>query len=102
MVDSLEEFKDGVKKATKSTMFKILAEMHRELIDEPNESAIRYFWKVFRLSGFRKIKRAVDLYLKQNGHREIGPERFCRNRSADGIKSMVDIGLFLINEAYSV
>lgn len=100
--NSLEEFRDGVRRGTKSAIFRILAEVHRELVNEPNENVIRYFWKRFRLVGFSKIRRAVNLYLQQLGYHEIGPERFSRNRSDDHSKHMIDIGLFLINQAYIV
>lgn len=100
--NALEEYRDGVRSGIKATLFQILAEMHKEFIDKPSAGAIRYFWKRFRLMGFSKIRRKVDVYLHQLGYRGIGPERFSRNRSVEHSTHMIDVGLFLIVQAYLV
>lgn len=100
--NALEEFRDGVRKGAKSTLFQILAEIHKELADKPNESVYRHFWKRFRLVGYSKIRRGVNLYLLRLGFRAIGPERFTRNRSVEHTAHVIEIGLFLINQAYQM
>lgn len=98
--NAFEEFRDGIRRATKSTLFKILTEIHTELRNEPNVYAIEHFWKRFRLIGYAKIKQAVDLYLHRFGYYQIGPERFNRLRRVDHSKHMIGAGILLIKQAY--
>lgn len=98
----LEAYRDRIRRDCKATVFRILVEVHKELIDNANKDVIQTFWKRFRLIGYAKIKCAVDLYLYQFGYNEIGPESFSRIRTADHSKHMIDIGIFLINQAYRV
>lgn len=98
----LEEFRDSIRCGTKSIIFQLLAEMYKELINEPNENVIEHFWKRFRLIGYSKIKCAADLYLHKFGYYEFGPERFSRIRTVEHSKHVIGIGIFLINQAYRV
>lgn len=98
--NALEEFRDGIRRGIKAAVFQILTEMHKDLSSNPSESVIQHFWKRFRLIGYSKIKRAVDLYLYQCGYYEIGADRFFRIRTVDHSKQMIDIGMFLIQQAY--
>lgn len=100
--NALEEFRDGVRRGIKSTFFQILTEMHKDLTNEPNENVIQYFWRRFRSIGYLKIKCAVDLYLHQFGYYEISPDRFTRIRTVNHSKPVIDIGIFLINQAHHV
>lgn len=99
---AFKEFQDGIRRATKSISFQILTEIHTILFNEPNVAAIRYFWKRFRVVGYSKIKRIVDLYFHRFGYYEIGPERFSRIRCVSHSKHVIDIGIFLVHQAYFV
>lgn len=99
----MEEFRDSIRYGTKSAVFQILTEMHRELMTESNKGVVQQFWNRFRLIGYSKIKRAVDLYLHGFGYYELNdPETFGRMRNVDQSKHIIGIGIFLINQIHRV